>query len=379
MSTPILSLHPTQAKISLTAFRHNLNVVRSYVGNDVQIMAVVKSNAYGHGMRTIAYEAIRNGANYLGVARIDEGAQLRRDGIRHPVLVFEVPTPRQIERALLDDIELTVTSIDGAKAISVIAQQVKRRAKIHVKIDTGMGRLGFAYQNAVEGIEQISNVVALDIVGVYSHFATSDETDLTFARVQLERFKTVLAQLQTKRMEIPLQHMANSGAIISLPESRFTMVRPGIMLYGYSPRREMMVKPALQPVMSVISKISHIKQVEANTSISYNRRFFSSAKTRVATVPIGYGDGYPRALTNKTEVLIRGKRYPSVGTICMDHLMVNVGMDEGIVEGDDVVFIGASRSESISAWELAEKVGTIPYEITCNISQRVQRTYSSRG
>jgi alanine racemase len=375
MAMPIPSSHPTRALIDVGAFRHNMNVVRSYVGRDVQIMAIVKSNAYGHGMRTIAYEATRNGASYLGVARIDEGAELRRSGLRQPILVFEVPGTAQIERALLDDLELTVTTVDGAQQISRVAQQLKKRAKIHVKVDTGMGRLGFSYHNAAEQVERVASTSAIDVVGIYSHFAASDEPDATYARVQLERFKLVLAQLQTQRIEIPLKHMANSGAIVTLQESHFNMVRPGIMLYGYPPRQGIAVSPTLQPVMSLVSKIAFLKTVEAQTSISYNRRFFTKAKTRIATVPIGYGDGYSRLLTNKCEVLIRGKRYPCVGTVCMDHVMVDVGLEGNVSVGDDVVLMGSVGSEEITAWDLAEKIGTIAYEITCNISSRVQRAY----
>jgi alanine racemase len=376
MAPAIPSLHPTRAKISLSAFRHNLNVVRSYVGNDVRIMAVVKSNAYGHGMRTIAYEAMRSGASYLAVARVDEAAELRRDGIDTPILVFEIPLASQIERALLDGMDLTVASLGDAKQINAAAEALKKKANVHVKVDTGMGRLGFPYQRAAEDIEQTALLSSLNVIGVYSHFASSDETDLTYARVQLERFKTVLAHLQTKRIEIPLKHLANSGAIIALPESHFTMVRPGIMLYGYTPRKGMTTTPPLQCVMSLVSKISFIKTVEAHTSISYNRRYFTSERTRIATVPIGYGDGYSRLLTNKAHVIITGKRFPIVGTICMDHLMVDIGNDADITVGDDVMLIGCEKSERLTAWDIAEALGTIPYEVTCNISQRVQRAFT---
>jgi alanine racemase len=376
MAPAIPSLHPTRAKISLSAFRHNLNVVRSYVGNDVRIMAVVKSNAYGHGMRTIAYEAMRSGASYLAVARVDEAAELRRDGIDTPILVFEIPLASQTERALLDGMDLTVASLDDAKQINAAAEALKKKANVHVKVDTGMGRLGFPYQRAAEDIEQTALLSSLNVIGVYSHFASSDETDLTYARVQLERFKTVLAHLQTKRIEIPLKHLANSGAIIALPESHFTMVRPGIMLYGYTPRKGMTTTPPLQCVMSLVSKISFIKTVEAHTSISYNRRYFTRERTRIATIPIGYGDGYPRLLTNKAHVIITGKRFPIVGTICMDHLMVDIGNDADITVGDDVMLIGCAKAETLTAWDIAEALGTIPYEVTCNISQRVQRAFT---
>lgn len=370
MAGAITSGHPTRATISLSAFRNNISVVRSYVGTQVKIMAVVKSNAYGHGSRTLAFEAVRNGVEYLGVARTDEGAELRRAGIDVPMLVFEVPVPSQIERAVLDDLELTVTTLEGARQISLAAQHLKKRTRVHVKVDTGMGRLGFPHHAAAAAIEQVANTEAIDVVGVYSHFASADEADLTYARVQLERFNTLLTQLQTKRIEIPLKHMANSGAVIALPESHFNVVRPGIMLYGYTPRNGMRVSPPLQPVMSLVSRISFIKEVDAKTSISYNRRFFTSSRTRIATVPVGYGDGYSRGLTNKADVLINGKRYPVVGTVCMDHIMVDIGMEERIEMWDEVILFGDG---ALSAWDVAEKLGTIPYEVTCSVSPRVQR------
>lgn len=376
MKHPVPSLHPTRARISVSAFHHNLDVVRSYVGPAVKIMAVVKSNAYGHGMRTIAYEAVRHGAASLAVARVDEAAELRRDGVDAPILVFEIPFVSQIERALMDGIDLTVASLDNAEQINSRAEALKKKANVHVKVDTGMGRLGFPYQHAAEYIERVALLSSLNVIGIYSHFASSDEADLTYARVQLERFKTALAHLQTKRIEIPLKHFANSGAIIALPESHFTMVRPGIMLYGYAPRSGMATNPPLHPVMSLISKISFIKTVEAHTSISYNRRYFTKQRTRIATVPIGYGDGYSRLLTNNTEVIIHGKRFPVVGTICMDHVMVDLGNDDDVNVADDVVLIGGEETERITAWDIAEKLGTIPYEVTCNISQRVQRAYT---
>lgn len=354
-----------------------MNVVRTYIGKDPQIMAVVKANAYGHGMRTIAYEAIRNGASYLGVARIDEGAELRRDGIHQPVLVFEVPVVSQIERALLDDLDLTIASRENALQVNAAAEKLKKKSKVHVKLDTGMGRLGLPLSNAAENIAYVAGMPWLDVVGLYSHFATSGETDLTYARVQLERFREVLEQLEKLHIDIPLKHIANSGGIISLPDSHFNMVRPGIMLYGYAPRKSMHTTPSLQPVMSLASKVTFIKTVEPHTSISYNRQHFTKAKTCIATVPIGYGDGYSRSLTNKADVIIRGKRFCCVGTVCMDHIMVDIGMNSGIQIGDDVILMGAVGTETISGWEIAEKLGTIPYEITCNISNRVQRSYTS--
>lgn len=376
MDDTSLPLHPTRARVSLSAFRHNLGVVRSYVGKKTRIMAVVKANAYGHGMLRMAVEALQHGAGYLGVARIDEALQLRAGGIEQPILVFEIVSDAFHTMALMNGIELTVSSLDGAMRISTVARKLHSTAKVHVKIDTGMGRLGLAYQTAAADIERMALLPKLELTGVYSHFSTSDEADQRYAMKQLGRFADVLEQLQRKRIEIPLKHMANSGAIIALPASYFDMVRPGIMLYGYVPRNGMITSPRVRPVMSLVSVVSLVKRVKKGTSISYGRRYVTPRDTRIATVPVGYADGYSRRLTNAMSAIIHGKRYPVVGTICMDHLMIDLGRGGAVVEGDAVTFIGREGKEVISAWDIAEKLRTIPYEVTSLINVRVPREYT---
>lgn len=370
-------LHPTHARISLSAFRHNLDVVRSYVGPDVQIMAVVKANAYGHGVIPIVSEAIAWGVSHFAVARIGEGLELRRAGVRQHILVFEVPTPSQIPAAIENGLQLTVVDASSLSAIESAAARLKTAVEIHCKVDTGMGRLGFPVENAVEGVRLINNSKHLKLAGVYSHFATSDEQDSAFAEMQIDRFKKVIDGLRADRIEIPLVHMANSGAIISLPESHFDMVRPGIMLYGYHPRPDAVTSPPLVPVMSLHSRVSQLKCVQSGTSISYNRRYTTSGETHIATVPIGYADGYNRALTNKGEAIISGHRFPVVGTVCMDHIMIDVGPEPLVEVGDEVILIGRNAEEQISAWDIGLRVGTIPYEVTCAISTRVQRLHEA--
>lgn len=370
-----LPLHPTHARISLSAFRNNLEVVRSYVGPAVRIMAVVKANAYGHGVLPIVHEAIAWGVSHFAVARIDEGLELRRAGIRQPVLVFEVPTPAQLPAAIENNLQLTVADVSSALLIESVAARLHRSVDIHCKVDTGMGRLGFAQELAAEEIRRAIQESHLRLAGLYSHFATSDETDVSFASVQIERFRAVVNTLRETGVHIPLVHMANSGAIISLPEAHFDMVRPGIMLYGYHPRAGGRTTPPLKPVMSLHSRVSLCKRVPAGTSISYNRRYVTSRETCIATIPVGYADGYARGLTNKGEVIIKGRRYPVIGTVCMDHIMVDVGEKSDVAVGDDVILIGESANERITAWEIAAQVGTIPYEVTCGISSRVQRVY----
>ena len=365
----------TRATIDLSAFRHNLDAVRSYVGNRVRIMAVVKANAYGHGSQRIAAEAVKWGADCLGVARVHEGVELRSGGIEKDIIVFEVTPPGQVRLAVDHSLTLTVSSLAVARNMDEIAGGMRRKLKVHVKVDTGMGRLGFSHASAASAIEELARHRWLDLEGIYSHFATSEDSGSTFALEQIGRFNSIVDQLRHRRVEVPFCHMANSGAIIGLPESHYAMVRPGIMLYGYPPGNGMRQRFPVKPVMSILSRVAFLKSIEAGTSVSYGRRFIASSRTTIATVPIGYADGYSRLLTGKAEVLIRGIRYPVVGTICMDHLMVDVGTDPPLNEGDEVTLIGKERDESISAWDVARQIGTIPYEVTCLVTPRVPRVY----
>lgn len=374
MSVPLSLVHPTRAIINLAAFRHNLERVKKYVGVGTKIMAVVKSHAYGHGVRVISREAVRGGVHYLGVARVDEGLELRNEGIDTPILVFEIAPEGLAELAIVSDLELSVSALEHAQLFGSHAQRSGKKARLHVKVDTGMGRLGFDYLTAADAIEKVARLVGVELVGVYSHFATAEEADHCFAREQLKRFNAVLEELQRRHVVVPLRHMANSAAVITLPESHFDLVRPGIMLYGYGPAPGMAADAGLKPVMSLFSRVMFLKKVRAGSGISYGRRFVAQNDTWIATVPVGYGDGYSRMLSNKAEVIIRRRRYPVVGTICMDHSMIDVGPNCDVQVGDEVTLLGGTGDQYISAWELAEKLGTIPYEVTCMVSARVPRT-----
>jgi alanine racemase len=375
MTTSLQYQHPTRAIVSLSAFRNNLGVVRAHVGKDVRIMAIVKANAYGHGAVRLASEAINAGAEYLGVARVFEGTELRDAGIEQRMLVFEVVPRGAEEAAISNELELTVVDAEGAGRLNDVASKLGRKIKVHAKIDTGMGRLGMDYREAANIVERAARLKSVELAGIYSHFATSDDADLSFAREQHQHFTVVLEELHRRKVDVGLRHMANSGAILTLPESYFDMVRPGIMIYGYPPRRGMKSKSPLQPVLSLVSNVAMLKSVDARTSISYSRKYFTKAKTHIATIPIGYADGFVRLLTNRTEAIINGRRYPVVGTVCMDHVMVDVGADSAVHEGDEVVLIGERGAEVIDGWDIAERVGTIPYEVTCLITQRVPRIY----
>ena len=368
----MISSHPTRAVINLNAFRHNISVIKKYIGGKVGIIAVVKANAYGHGMEIITKEAVSSGVACLGVARITEAVELRKTGFSIPILLFEIIPRNFEEQGIIYSVDLTIATMDDAQRIESVAERVRRKANVHIDVDTGMGRLGHDWKGAADFVERVAMMKWLHPVAVYSHFATSEDPDQTFAREQLRRFHTVIEELDKRRIEIPMEHMANSGAIISLPESHFDLVRPGIMMVGYPPRRGM-DDSQLKPVMTLLAKVSLLKKVPQGMSISYGRRYSAPADTHIATVPIGYGDGYSRMLTGKAEVLIRGKRYPVVGAITMDHLMVDVGCDSEVEEGDDVVLMGTSGGESISLWDIADRLGTIPYEVLCMVADRVPR------
>lgn len=365
---------PTFVEIDLGAIAHNLTEIVKHVA-PAQIMAVVKADAYGHGFKEVSTIAIKHGATYLGVARVEEGISLRENKFNTPILVFGGFFENQIEDFLRFDLDFTLYDLNQAKALSEKTKALGKSARVHVKIDTGMGRVGVAWESAVDFIQTLLELNHLEIIGIYTHFADSDEKDKTFTNIQLKRFCQVLKKLKERNIRIPLKHTANSGAILDIPNSYFDMVRPGVMMYGYYPSLETSKSVAIKPSMSIKSKVIFLKEVEAGTPISYNRAFQTMKKTSIATVPIGYGDGYNRLLSNQGVVLIRGQRFPVVGRVCMDQIMVDVGSRSSVQIGDEVVLLGRQGNEEVTIYEICEKLNTIPYEITCWISDRLQRVY----
>ena len=365
---------PTYVEIDLAAISHNLREINKRVA-PAQIMAVVKADAYGHGLKEVAEIALENGAAYLGVALLEEGILLRRNRFTAPILVFGGFFEYQIEDFLRNELDFTLYDIYRAKALNIVAKETDKKARVHVKVDSGMGRVGVAWQGAAEFVQKTQELKHVEIVGIYTHLATSDEKDKTFANTQLSRFRHVLRSLEDIKIRIPLVHAANSGAILDLPNSYFDMVRPGVSMYGYYPSLETLESVTLKPSMSIRSQVIFMQEVEEGTSISYGRTFSTENKTNIATVPIGYGDGYNRLLSNQVEVLIRGQRYPVVGRVCMDQIMVNLGNESSVQIDDEVVLLGRQGHEEITIYEICEKLNTIPYEVTCWISERVPRIW----
>jgi alanine racemase len=376
----ILLNRPTRAEIDLLAIRSNFKEVERLVGKQVRIMAVVKGNAYGHGILEVARAVLSAGANCLGVAIVEEGIFLRRHGVTAPILVFTPPFDFQLDEHLKHDLEVSLCSIATAQALNSRANSAGKPAVVHLKVDTGMGRIGVAADEAAEFASRVSKLPGIQIKGIFTHFATSDEKDHPFIHTQLNRFRAVLSQLRRRGISYGIAHCANSGAILNLPDSRMDMVRAGLLLYGYSPSSSNSRGGSLQPAMALKSRVMFLKQVPGGTPLGYGRRYYSPRQTTIVSVPIGYADGLSRRLSNKAHALINGKYFPVVGTICMDQVMIDVGNGGEVQVGDSVVFIGTSGRERITAWDMARADETIPYEILCSVSSRVPRIYiDSRG
>jgi len=368
----------TRAEVDLSAIQHNIKQVIKRVGRGVRVLGVVKANAYGHGLVPVSKAVLEAGASYLGVALVDEGIEVRKH-TDAPILVFSPPFEDLLESYVRFDLDATITSLETAYALDAIARSAGKKARVQVKIDTGMGRIGFFPNVAVDAVRTISRLESLSIVGVYSHFATADESNKEFASKQLYAFREVVSGLKEIGLNSVIYHIASSGAILDLNDSCFDMVRPGIMTYGYYPSHDTSESIEILPALSLKSGIALIKTFKAGMSVSYGRKFFTKSDNRIAVVPIGYGDGYTRLLTGNACALIKGKRYRIAGTITMDHIMVDLDHDHEVQEGDEVVLIGRSKDESITAWDLASSIGTIPYEILCMINNRVPRLYNGSG
>lgn len=369
MPTPT---RPTVAVIDLDALAHNLKGIRKKVGRTVKIMAVVKANAYGHGIVDVSTFLEKARVDYFGVANAEEGVALREAGIRAPIHVFTIPAATQIPLFSRFSLEATVGSETEARQLNAHATRAGGKILAHIKIDTGMNRIGVRPSQVGKLAGSLAGLKRVEIKGVYTHFATADKKDKTFSMRQLDLFNGALSALRSLGISPEVIHCAGSAGILDLPESYFSMVRPGIMLYGYYPSDETTESVPLKPVLSLKSRVSVVKEIEPGESVSYGRRFIASRRTQIATLPVGYADGYMRLLTGRSSVLIGGKVFPTAGTICMDQMMVDVGTADVSV-GDEAVLIGRQGRKSITARDLAATLGTIPYEICTNISSRVPR------
>lgn len=369
------TLRPTIAEVDFSALRHNFEGVRQLSGG-AKILATVKANAYGHGLVPVAKKMLELGAYGLGVAFLEEGIALRRAGIEAPILVLGGIIGNQIEHFLHWNLMITASSVFKLEQIEETAQKLNKRAKVHLKIDTGMERIGVHYYNADQLFAAAQKCRHCDIEGVFSHFAASHAADRVFTQLQLQRFVEALEYFPRHDLPTPMRHIANSGAILQHPDTILDMVRPGIMLYGVYPDQECQKTVPLKPVLSLKSRVVYFKVVPQGAPVGYDGSFVAPEQTRVVTVPVGYGDGYRRGLSNKAQVLIHGQRYPVIGRVSMDQTMVNIG-NGSAYNDDEVVLIGEQGDECISCEELADLLDTSPYEILTGINTRVPRRYVS--
>jgi alanine racemase len=374
---PLTQVRPSCAVIDLSAIVFNLGGIRKKVGRSTKIMAVLKANAYGHGAVRVSRHIEKRYADYFGVAMIEEGITLREGGISKPIQVFTLPVKNQIEAYFDFNLEPTVCSVTDVELLDRVAKKRRRTIGVHLKIDTGMNRIGLKPKEVRTFLTSMPKFRNVEIKGAFTHFASAEEKDKTFTLQQFDQFNGALDILRQNGIDPDLVHCANSSAILDLPQTYCSMVRPGLSIYGYYPSRQTSRSIPLKPAMSIHTIVAMIKTIAAGESVSYGRRFVASKHTRIATLPFGYADGYSRLLAGKTVVLIRGKRFPVVGTICMDMMMVDVG-DADVAVGDDAVLIGKQDGQEITCWDLAERIGTIPYEFMCGISSRVPRIYKNR-
>jgi alanine racemase len=366
-------VRPTHVEVDLTVLANNLRAIRARCSG-AKVMPVLKANAYGHGLIEVAKLMVAEGADYLGAAFLEEGLLLREHGIKAPVLVLGSLAGEQIPQFLTHDLTLTASSVQKLRLIEEAASAMRCKARVHLKIDTGMERVGVHYYSAHHLLEESLRCEHVVVEGIYSHFANADAADLSDARLQLERFMEVLEFYPRRGLPMPMRHMANSAGILALPECHLDMVRPGIMLYGVYPSAEVMRSVRVEPALSWRSQVCYFKVVQAGAGVSYGSTWRSDHAVRVVTVPVGYGDGYFRRMSGQAHVLIHGAAYSVVGRICMDQMMVNIEGDSAY-NGDTVTLIGKEGEGLITVDDLASWAGTIPYEVLTNINTRVPRVY----
>ncbi|NLV76083.1 MAG: alanine racemase [Tissierellia bacterium] len=373
-------IRPTWVEINLDNLAHNIREIRKITKKDTLITAVVKANAYGHGSIEAAKVFLENGADRLAVATLSEAIELRKAKIYAPILVLGYIPKSQYPLAIKWNISQTIYNYESAKILSNISQDLGEKSIIHIKIDTGMGRLGFLPKDdSVEDIVKISQLPNLEIEGIFSHFSKADERDKGYTIYQFESFMDMVKKLDNRGVYIPIKHISNSAAIIDLPQYHLDMIRPGIMLYGYYPSEEVdKDRIVLRPAMTLKTKVSNIKKVPKGSYISYGGLYVTEKESKIATIPIGYADGFSRLLTSKAEAFVKGHRVPVVGRICMDQCMLDVSNVEDVDIDDQIVLFGYEEGQP-TVEEIANKLNTNSYEVICMVGRRVPRVYIQDG
>ncbi|MGI6604317.1 MAG: alanine racemase [Firmicutes bacterium] len=371
-----MGIRPTWAEVDLDAIAANVRAVRQVVDPRVKIMAVVKANAYGHGAVAVARVAVANGADQLAVATMDEAVTLREAGIDQPILVLGTNIPSEVlDVAVEKGIAQALCTVELAQALSAAAVRQGKKALVHLKIDTGMSRIGVLPEDAVTFMDRVGRLEGLKFEGVFSHFAAADEPNEEFTQYQFSRFQQALLALERAGYTFPLRHIANSAAIMDHPEMHLDMVRAGSLVVGSWPGEKTQRKVHLREAFTLKTRIVYIKTVQAGTAVSYGLTYTTPGEKMLATLPIGYADGYRRGLSNRASVLVRGKRAPVVGRICMDQCVIDVTDVPGVALGDEVILIGRQSGAEVSAKELGALLETLDLEVLCGIGARVPRVY----
>jgi alanine racemase len=361
--------------IDLAALRHNYLQLRRRLSPGAKLLAVVKADAYGHGLVPAARTLAAAGAEYLGVASLEEGLALREAGLELPILLLMGVVPAESQAAVAADLDLVLYRRDVAQALEEAGRSLGKKARVHLKVDTGMGRLGLNPNEVLPFLEGIKNSSHLEVMGLISHLATADDADKTYTRKQLQEFLTLLSTARGQGWELPLSHIANSAALVEVPEAHFGMVRPGISLYGSPPAPGRPWEVDLKPVMSFTTQVLQLKCLPPGCSISYGRTYTTTDWSTIAVLPVGYCNGYPRLLSNRGEVLLKGRRAPIRGRVCMNLTMVDTSHIPGVAEGERVTLIGADGGDRLSADDLAAWAETISYDIYCTLGSANPRRF----
>lgn len=373
---PLIFGRPTWVTVNQAALKWNIEQVRKLIGKERKILAVVKADAYGHGMVACAETFLQSGADSLGVATVEEAVECRRAGIQKPLVVFGITQEHETEAIVQLELEPTVVSLRQLYNLNLVAKRLGRRVRVHLKIDTGMGRIGIGYQEAGQIGKVLLQCDAIELAGVYTHFAYADGQDKKLLKQQLKRLAESRFVLDGMGFQSACYHAANSAAVIESPDAYLDMVRPGLMLYGLYPAKRFSKKVELKPALAWQTRIVQLKEVRSGVGLSYGHTFVTKKKALIATLPVGYADGYSRALSNKGRVLVHGVICPVVGRVCMDMTLVDVSNVKDVAVGADVCLIGQQQQKSIGADDLAKLTDTISYEVVCTIGKRVTRRYN---
>ncbi|MBN1067790.1 alanine racemase [Clostridium botulinum] len=373
-------MRPVWAEIDLDAIAYNMRNIKKLAQNK-DVIAVVKADCYGHGALDVVPTLLENGASRLAVAVLTEAIELRNNNVTAPIMILGYTPEYLFEEVVNYDIEQTVYDLEYAKKLSHLAIKFNKKAKVHIAIDTGMGRIGFIpNEKAIKDIKKIYNLKGLDVIGIFTHFSTSDETDKEYTNEQFNKFTSFIDMLSKVGVKIPIKHISNSGAIIDMPKTYLDSVRAGIILYGYYPSDEINKDNIkLKPALTLKASLTRVQELDINSYISYGKTFKTERKSIIATLPIGYADGYSRLLAPGAKVIINGKFAPIIGRICMDQCMIDVTDIDDIHVGDEVIILGEDGNLKLTANDLAKSMGTINYEILCMLKYRIPRVYMKNG